>query len=511
MSSHQVLVLITIQLLILLLPSIGLSKMFEKAGAPGWKAFIPFYNTWIMLQLAARPRHWVFWQFIPIVGWFISLGIYVEFVKTFGKFRLYEHALAALLPFFYFAWLGFNRKDKFLGAGAAKNYKKNKAREWIDAGVFAVVAATLIRSFIFEAYVIPSGSMEKTLLINDYLFVSKTSYGPRVPNTPLAIPFVHNTLPLLNSASYLEWIRIPYTRWFASPIQRNDVVVFNFPVGDTVIDKEEYQSKIPYYQVCRELAVKMGMDSARRTILNDPGQYPIILRPVDKQENFIKRCVAIPGDTVLIKEGTVFINGKPGPFPPESETYYTVTTKGQALDENVLKEDYQLDINKPEEFQPMGAPNQYRMLLTQKAREKMLNAGWISNITPEMDNTPNLFPYDPSRTWTCDNYGPLWIPAKGVTMPLTIDNYPLYERAIRVYEGNKLEIRTGRIFLNDKPANSYTFKMNYYWMMGDNRHDSEDSRFWGFVPEDHVVGKAYLIWMSWDKGVRWGRLLKRIH
>jgi signal peptidase I len=289
------------------------------------------------------------------------------------------------------------------------------------------------------------------------------------------------------------------------------VVVFNFPVGDTVIDKEEYQSRIPYYQVCRELAVKMGMDSARRTILNDPDQYPIILRPVDKQENFIKRCVAIPGDTVQIRGGSVFINGRPGPFPPESETYYIVETKGQALDGDVMKEEYQLDMNKSEEFQPMSAPNQYRMLLTQKAREKMLNAGWISSITPEMDNTPNLFPYDPSRTWTCDNYGPLWIPAKGVTMPLTIDNYPLYERAIRVYEGNKLEIKGNTIFLNDKPANSYTFKMNYYWMMGDNRHDSEDSRFWGFVPEDHVVGKAYLIWMSWDKGVRWSRLFKRIH
>jgi signal peptidase I len=510
MSPHQILVLVIIQLSILLLPSIGLSKMFEKAGTPGWKAFVPFYNSWIMLQLAGRPKYWVYCQVIPIAGWFISMGIYVEFVKTFGKFRLYEHALAALLPLFYFTWLGFNPGDKFIGAGAARNYKKSKAREWIDAGVFAVVAATLIRSFIFEAYVIPSGSMEKTLLINDYLFVSKLSYGPRIPNIPLAIPFVHNTLPVLNSPSYLEWIKLPYIRWFASPVKRNDVVVFNFPVGDTVINKEEYQSRIPYYQLCRELATRKGMDSARRTILDDPDQYPIILRPVDKRENFIKRCVAIPGDTVQIKAGTVYINGRPGPSPPESETFYTVTTKGQALDENILLEEYQLDINNPEEFRPLNNPNQYRMLLTQKAREKMLNAGWVSSIIPEPDNTPDLFPYDKTRPWTTDDYGPLWVPAKGVTMPLTIDNYPLYERAIRVYEGNKLEIKDGTILLNDKPANSYTFKMNYYWMMGDNRHDSEDSRFWGFVPEDHVVGKAYLIWMSWGKGIRWSRLFNRI-
>ena len=193
MTSHQIFVLILIQFLILLLPAFGLSKLFEKAGVPGWKAYIPFYNTWIMLDLAKRPKHWVFWQFIPVVGWFISMGIFVEFVKTFGKFRLYEHALAATVACFLFPFCWVNKKDKFLGAEFVKKHKKSAAREWIDAGVFAVVAATLIRTFVFEAYTIPTPSMEKTLLVNDFLFVSKFSYGPRIPNTPLAMPFVHHT------------------------------------------------------------------------------------------------------------------------------------------------------------------------------------------------------------------------------------------------------------------------------------------------------------------------------
>src|SRR5258708_36164096 len=269
MSNHQLLVLVLIQLFILLLPSVGLYKMFEKAGAPGWKAFIPFYNTWVMLELAERPKHWVFWQLIPVVGWFIFMGIFVESVKAFGKFRFYEHALAALLPVVYFPYIGFNPKDKFTGSGPVKKHRKGTAREWVDAGVFAIVAATLIRTFVFEAYTIPTGSMEKTLLINDFLFVSKFSYGPRIPNTPLSIPFVHNTLPVTNGNSYVEWIKIPYTRWFASPVKRTDVVVFNFPAGDTVINLPEFQSQNTYYDVCREIG-RVDMDSGRQVILSKP-------------------------------------------------------------------------------------------------------------------------------------------------------------------------------------------------------------------------------------------------
>jgi signal peptidase I len=484
--------------------------MFEKAGESPWKAYIPFYNTWVMLSLAQRPRHWIFWQFIPVVGWFISLGIFVEFVKPFGKFRVYEHALAALAPVLYFPYIGFNKQDKFLGVEAVRKHKKSTAREWIDAGVFAIVAATLIRTFIFEAYTIPTPSMEKTLLVNDFLFVSKFSYGPRIPNTPLAMPFVHHTLPLVNVKSYVEWIKIPYTRWFPSPVKRNDVVVFNFPAGDTVINKEGFQSERPYYDVCRDLGGRAGFNAGRDMILNDPDEYPIVIRPVDKQENYIKRCVAIAGDTLQIKDQVVYINGKPTAFPTYSQTAYIVTTGGQPLDETVMKEEYNVDISNPEELQQTGSPNQYNILLTEVAKEKMLHNGLAKSIVPIIDSIRDTYPYDNIHLWSRDNFGPIWIPQKGVTLKLTNENYSLYERAIRVYEGNKLEMKNGKILLNDQPADQYTFKMNYYWMMGDNRHGSQDSRFWGFVPEDHVVGEAWLIWMSWDKGVRWSRLFKKI-
>ena len=511
MSSHQILVLVLIQLIILLLPAIGLVKLFEKAGAPGWKAYVPFYNTWTMLELAQRPKHWVFWQLIPVVGWFISMGIYVEFVKTFGKFKLYEHALAALLPIIYFPMIGYDAKVKFTGPGPVRAHKKGTAREWIDAGVFAVVAATLIRTFIFEAYTIPTGSMEKTLLINDFLFVSKFSYGPRIPNTPLSIPFVHNTLPVTNGNSYVEWIELPYIRWFASPVKRRDVVVFNFPAGDTVINKPEYQSLRPYYDVCRELG-RGNIDSGRQIVLNDPDDYPLVIRPVDKKENYIKRCVAIAGDTLQIKDQVLYINGEKQPFPAESQTNYIVETKGQPLDETVMKEEYNLDVNSTDEVRMTGTPNQYIMLLTWAAHEKMLKNGLAKSITPEIDNDHDkmVYPYAAAYPWSRDNYGPIWLPAKGAILTLTPENYLIYERAIRVYENNKFEMKDGKFYLNDQPVTQYTFKMNYYWMMGDNRHGSQDSRYWGFVPEDHVVGEAWLIWMSWNKGVRWSRLFQKI-
>lgn len=510
MSAHQILNLILIALVIFLLAAPGAYLLFRKAGVPGWKGLIPVYNTFVMLQISKRRVYWAVLQLIPVVGWFITLGIYIEFIKTFGKFRFYQHALTALTSGLYFLSPGLDPHDKFVGPEAVRKYKKSTAREWIDAGVFAVVAATLIRTFVFEAYTIPTGSMEKTLLVNDFLFVSKFSYGPRIPNTPLSIPFVHNTMPITNSKSYVEWIKIPYTRWFPSPVRRGDVVVFNFPAGDTVINLPQYQSQYPYYDVCRFEAGHGNIDSGRQIVLSDPDDYPLILRPVDKEENYIKRCVAIAGDTLQIINQTVYINGKAMTLPPESQTSYTVTTRSQSLDETMMKEEYDLDVNNTDEVQPDGPANQYTMLLTWKAHEKMIRNGFAKSITPIIDNVKEVYPYDPGHVWTKDNYGPIWIPAKGATLTLTPANYSIYERAIRVYEGNKFEMKDGKFFLNDQPVDHYTFKMNYYWMMGDNRHGSQDSRYWGFVPEDHVVGEAWLIWMSWNKGIRWKRLFTKI-
>jgi signal peptidase I len=510
MSAHQILILVLISFFLFILPAYGSFLLFKKAGVPAWKGLVPVYSTFVMLQISRKPWYWFLLQFLPIVGWFISLGIYIEFIKTFGKFRFYQHALTVFSGGLYFIYVGMNPKDKFIGPDAVRKYKKSTAREWIDAGVFAIVAATLIRTFVFEAYTIPTPSMEKTLLVNDFLFVSKFSYGPRIPNTPLAMPFVHHTLPFTNMRSYVEWIRIPYTRWFPSPVKRNDVVVFNFPAGDTVINKDEFQSAQPYYDVCRALGGRGGIDAGRQIVLSDPDQYPLVIRPVDKQENYIKRCIGVSGDSLQIRDQIVYLNGQATLLPAYSETYYYITTSGQPLDESVMKDDYDVDTGNPDEFQQTGTPNQYKLLLTRTARDKMMRSGLVKNMFPEIDSTQDVFPYDNIHNWTRDNYGPIWIPAKGITLTLTPENYSIYERAIRVYEKNNLERKGDKIYINGLESNRYTFKMNYYWMMGDNRHGSQDSRYWGFVPEDHIVGEAWLIWMSWDKGVRWSRLFKKI-
>jgi signal peptidase I len=509
MDSHQIAIISLISLILFILPAFGAYLLFPKAGRPGWKALVPVLNTYEMLKIAERPLIWFLLQFIPVLGWFITLGLLVEFIKMFGKFKFWEHALIVLTLGLYLIVIGMDPKTKFIGRDGVRKYKKSTAREWVDAGVFAVVAATLIRTFVFEAYTIPTGSMEKTLLINDFLFVSKFSYGPRIPNTPLSIPFVHNTMPITNGNSYVEWISIPYTRWFPSPVKRNDVVVFNFPEGDTVINLPEYQSLRPYYEICRELG-RGNIDSGRQIVLGNPDQYPLVMRPVDKEENYIKRCVAIAGETLQIKDQVLWINGKAVPFPPESETNYTVDTKGQQLDEQAMKDQYNVDIMNSDEFRTTGTGNQYDILLTWSAHEKMVKSGLATGIKPDIDSQEMVWPYSPASTWTRDNFGPLWVPAKGATLTLTPGNYPIYQRAIRVYEHNDFEYRNGKFFLNGAPVTQYTFKMNYYWMMGDNRHGSQDSRYWGFVPEDHVVGEAAMIWMSWEHGVRWNRLFKKI-
>ncbi len=511
--------ILLIQLLLIMLPCPGLYKMFVKAGVPGWKALVPWYNTWMMVSICKGPRHLFFLQFIPIAGWFATLALFVEFVKSFGKFRFYQHTLAALLPVFYFSYLGFNDSEHFRGAGAIRSHRKTWYREWADAAVFAVIAATLIRTFVFEAYAIPTGSMEKTLLVKDYLFVSKFSYGTRLPNTPLALPFVHNTLPLSSSPSYLTWIKIPYVRWFSSPVRRQDVVVFNLPVGDSTIILEEYGTKDLYYDVIRR-AGGGNPDQGRKMVLQNPQDYPIIVRPVDKQDNYIKRYTALPGDTILITKGVVSVNGVAEKMPPHAQTYYYVQTAGQPLDDNEMKEQYDVDIHNPEEFQLTNSLNLYRVLLSAQAVEAMKTSGLAKSISPEpsdLTGQEQVFPYDQLHHWTLDDFGPLWIPRKGATLKLTPENYSLYQRAIRTYEGNSLERRGDKFLINGVVTEHYTFHMDYYWMMGDNRHNSADSRYWGFVPEDHIVGKAVFIWLSLDKDqpfyskIRWSRLFSFVH
>lgn len=384
--------------------------------------------------------------------------------------------------------------------------RQTKLVEWIDAIIFAVIAASFIRMFFIEAYTIPTSSMEKSLLVGDYLFVSKTAYGPKTPNTPLSFPFVHNTLPLSTSKSYVEWIKRPYKRltgW--GKIKNDDVVVFHFPEGDTVAFKVQNQS---YYQLIRSYG--------RERLWNDEVNFgKIVARPVDKRENYIKRCVAIPGDELEIREGHLLVNGKPQTSREGFQYNYMVNTTSsinpRALDRLGIANDDRQEYNSL----------QYILPLTDKMLEELKGFTNVTEVQKLLDAPgrwdPNIFPADSRFPWNVDNFGPLKVPARGETVQLTTDNLPLYHRIIDIYEENDLEVKDSTIMINGQPATSYTFKMDYYWMMGDNRHNSADSRYWGFVPEDHVVGKASFIWLSLDKDksflkkIRFNRLFRGIH
>lgn len=384
----------------------------------------------------------------------------------------------------------------------ANQKKKTKKREWFDAIIFAVIAATLIRVFFIEAYTIPSGSMEKSLLIGDYLFVSKLNYGARIPMTPIAFPFAHHTMPITGTKAYWDGLQWSYRRLPGlSHIKRNDVVVFNLPVGDTVALENQEPS---YYNLVRQLGWRAVHD-----------QYTITSRPVDKRENIIKRCIGIPGDVVSMRAGVASVNGKNEPLKSSGKMPYKIQFATTNVNFEVFKE---LGFT-VSEMQEVNASTYIGYATTEMITElKKLDFIKSADLEVKSDTVDDadLFPLDPNRKWNVDNFGPIKIPAKGWTVQLDSNTMPLYYRAIRTYEGNKVERKKDGWYINDKPAASYTFKMNYYWMMGDNRHNSTDSRYWGFVPEDHVVGKALFIWMSWDKEapffrkIRWERLLKGI-
>ena len=373
--------------------------------------------------------------------------------------------------------------------------------EWVNAIVFATVVATLIHIFFFQMYVIPSSSMEKSLLVGDYLYVSKVTYGPQMPNTPLSFPFVHHTMPFSTTQkSFSEAIKWPYKRLKGlRKIERNDVVVFNFPAGDTVLLENQ---AVTYYDVLRDYQLEYGQQRGREELTNN---YTIISRPVDKRENYIKRCVALPNDTIQIIDGDLFVNDKPQADVAEKQYCYTIRTSSPLSAYTLEK----LGIT-----ELSGNGNHYFSPLTEEMVKSLLSMQNV--ISVERYSAADMaFPHN-GNGWTADNFGPLWIPAKGSTIELNSDTWPLYERVIDVYEDNDVMVQDGKYYINGDKCDSYTFKMDYYWMMGDNRHNSADSRYWGFVPEDHIVGKASFIWLSLDKSksfpdnIRWNRLFNKV-
>lgn len=404
---------------------------------------------------------------------------------------------------------------------------------WVDALVFALVAVYFINLFFFQNFVIPSSSLEKSLLTGDYLFVSKVSYGPRIPETPLSMPLTQHTLPIINTKSYIEWPHWDYRRVKGlGHVKLNDIVVFNYPAGDTLCSADAYKDQ-DYYALCsyigKSLLASQGMEQpdlkamnpvaqrdylenvmamGRKYMKDNPVEYgEIITRPTDRRENYVKRCVGLPGQTLQIKNRIVYLNGKANKEPDNVQYSYYVKLKGQMPTE-LMDE---LGISNED----MASLNQYGYLpLTQKAAKKLAaRKDIVADIRLNTDaQTGDLYPLNAYTGWTRDNYGPVWIPKKGATVKLNMKNIAVYERPIRAYEHNDLKVKDGQIYINGRLAHSYTFKMDYYWMMGDNRHNSADSRYWGFVPEDHIVGKPIFIWWSHNpdhpgfSGIRWSRL-----
>ncbi|MBR4788069.1 MAG: signal peptidase I [Bacteroidales bacterium] len=524
---------------------VGMWKIFQKAGLKPWLSLIPFYNVWLWIRkVIDRPWWWMLLFLIPYLGIFMFFYMVWETIHQFRKNSYLPLILGTLFFFLYLPYLGFSKKEQFVPRAELPEVKKSSARSWIDALIFAVAAAYIIRACWFELYTIPTSSMESSLMVGDFLSVSKLAYGVRVPQTPVAVPFVHNKLPGTKYAkSYSEIIKLPYLR--TKPIHKvknNDVVVFNYPDGDTVALERQAES---YYAIVREFEAMFNPDAspaekqnnyyryAPETIAGYLAKYPgayypgkgrdvvkkeyrVVARPVDKRENYVKRCIAIPGDELQIVDRQVMINGKAATNPKRIQYSYLVFhPTGMQLS---AKKRHELNINE-EDAQRF---DQYTVLyrLNAEQRSKIEKMGYVVQLLSDTlgGYDPSVFPHSPNYPWNKDHFGPIVVPSKGMTVPLNDKNIVLYEQIIRQYEGNKLAVKNGKVYINDKEVSSYTFKMDYYFMMGDNRHNSADSRFWGFVPEDHIVGKASVVWLSVDKfkefgekgKIRWNRMFKKI-
>lgn len=478
--------------IIQLIHFLGTWRLYIKAGRKAWEAAIPVYNAIVLMKIINRPWWWVILLFIPVVNLIMFPVIWVETIRSFGRTSTTDTILVLVTFGLYIYYVNYAtdavyKPDRSLEPGST-------AGEWISSILFAVVAATIVHTYILQPFTIPTSSLEKTLLVGDYLFVSKFHYGARTPITPIAFPMVHDTIPVLGVKSYLNKPSIPYFRVPGfEQIERNDIVVFNWPI-DTVR--------------------KFRDQSGRR--------YD---KPIDKKSNYVKRAVGLPGDSLEIRDGRIYIDNELLQLPERAKPQYSYsgTSKGQGFDPYVLYKMY--DITDGFYYDP-NTNQFYIQALSEESYQRLKNHPNVASIereiAPSGGKDQKIFPNNRKKDWNGDNMGPIYIPKEGETIKMNPENFSLYRMVIETYEGlelgidNKLSVDGNQVLLNGEPLDSYTFKQDYYWMMGDNRHNSEDSRYWGFVPENHVVGKPVFIWLSLDPNasgmskIRWDRMFTTV-
>lgn len=474
-------------LLVQVIHFLGTWKLYVKAGRKSWEAIVPVYNAIVLMGIINRPKWWVILLFIPIVNLIMFPVVWVEILRSFGKNKAIDTVLGVVTLGLYIFYINYATDAKYVENRSTK--AESNSGETVSSILFAVVVATIIHTYVIQPYTIPTSSLEKTLLVGDFLFVSKFHYGARTPMTTVALPMVHDTIPGTKLNSYLKKPHLPYFRLPGfQKIQHNDIVVFNWPT-DTV------------YQ------------------FNDPLRRPAVDKPIDKKTNYVKRAVGLPGENLSIKDGDVYINGEKMKLNDRAKLQftYTVKTDGSSIDFNSLIK--RLDLREGASYYNNDPTTIILGAVTDEAAEvlrsvtgvvsvqKGLPKDYQDQITPIVSKM--LFPHN-QVGWNEENLGPIHIPAEGETVTLTQENLPFYQRAISVYEHNKLEVKNGQIYINDVATDKYTFQQNYYFMMGDNRNRSEDSRYWGYVPEDHIVGKPVFVWMSLDQAIPWGQAIDKI-
>lgn len=472
-------------LLVQVVHFIGTWKLYVSAGRKSWEAAIPVYNAIILFKLIGKPSWWTILLFLPIINLILFPVVWVETLRSFGKNSTVDKVLGVATFGLYIAYINYTQSLNYITDKS--NEPTTKTADTVSSLLFAIVVATFVHTYFIQPFTIPTSSLEKTLLVGDFLFVSKINYGARTPMTTVALPMVHDTIPLTKKKSYLNWPQLPYFRLPGfQTVERNDIVVFNWPI-DTVY--------------------KFRDNSGLR-----------VDKPIDKKSNYVKRCVGVPGDHLEIKDGIVFVNGKELLLPERARPQfsYKVALDGKTpIDFESLLQD--MDITDGAGF--MDAEKRDTLFiaaLTAANAERLQQIPGITGIQKIISKEvePDIFPH--INKWNRDNFGPIYIPQQGKTVALNIETLPFYKAIITDYEKNDLKVTGNEIRINGKIATSYTFQQNYYWMMGDNRHNSEDSRYWGYVPENHIVGKPTFIWMSYDsnakglKKIRWERLFTTV-